>query len=200
MHAFLVEGSSRLLNQGDVVAKLHAKASGGFDAGVRYKTDQDDFLDAPLGELGVEIGIGKAALRPVLEHDDVAVARAEFRMELTAPSSGGEALGLVHPNLAWIHMFPPKIVAFSPAVMRHDDDLDTRRSDHGNQLAHVVVEADCFSRLPGRLVELAAFTHEIVIGINDQQRGAVCGVGGGCHELPPTGTCFSQEAPLNGYP
>src|SRR5262249_2144482 len=74
---------------------------------------------------------------------------------------------------------------FSPAMMRHDDDLDTRRSDRRNQLTHVVVEADRFGRLPGSLVELAAFAHEIVIGVNDQQGGAVCVVGGRCHRLPP---------------
>jgi len=50
VHAFLLEGSGRILNQGDVVAKLHAKASSGFDAGVRYKADQNDFLDPPLFE------------------------------------------------------------------------------------------------------------------------------------------------------
>jgi len=48
-------------------------------------TDKDDFLDFPLFELGVEIGIGEAALAPVFMHDDVAVAWSEFRMELSAP-------------------------------------------------------------------------------------------------------------------
>jgi hypothetical protein len=49
--------------------------------------------------LGVEIGIGKAALPPVLKHDDVAIAGAEFGMELSAPTFGGEALALIRPNL-----------------------------------------------------------------------------------------------------
>ena len=92
VHPFRLEGSGRILNPGDVVAKLHAKASGGLDAGVRYKADQDDVLDPPLLELGVEIGIGEAALPPVLQHDDVAIAGAEFGMERSAPSTGGEAL------------------------------------------------------------------------------------------------------------
>ena len=42
VHAFLLEGSGRILNESDVVAKLHAEASGGFDAGVRYKADEAD--------------------------------------------------------------------------------------------------------------------------------------------------------------
>src|SRR6266850_523710 len=90
------------------------------------------FSIPPVRELGIEIGIGEAALPPVLQHDDVAVARAEFGMELSAPTSGGKALALVRPNLSWVHMLPPNIFAFSPAVMRHDDDLDTCRSDRGN--------------------------------------------------------------------
>src|SRR5574341_319092 len=114
VHALLLEGSGRILNQGDVVAKFHAKASGGFDAGVRYKAGEDDFLDPPLCELGVEIDIGEVALPPVLQHDDVAIAGAVFGMELSAPTSGAEALGLVRPNLGCVHMAPPSIVAFSP--------------------------------------------------------------------------------------
>src|SRR5713101_7075294 len=164
LHAFLLEGSGRILNQSDVVAQIESKASGGFDAGVRYEADEDDFLDPPLCELGVEIGIGEAALPPVLKHDDVTIARAKFGMELSAPTSGGEAVGLVRPNLGWVHMLPPLVVAFSPAVMRQDEDLDKRSAGRKNQLTHVVVEADRFGRLLGCLVELAAFAHEIVVG------------------------------------
>src|SRR5260370_14373493 len=191
MHTFRLEGSGRILNERDVVAKLHAKASSAFDTGVRYHADENDFLDPMLFELGVEIGIGEAALCPVLKHDDVAIAGAELGMELSAPASGSESLDLVPQNLAWVHMLPPSIVAFSPAVMRHDDDLDTRRADRRNQLAHVVIEADRFGRLLGSLVELAAFAHEIVVGVDDQQGGAVCGVGGRCH-----GNSLLPQSPL----
>src|SRR6267143_889509 len=118
-----------------------------------------------LFELGVEVGIGEAALRPVLKHDDVTIAGTELGMELSAPSSGGEAAALVRPNLGRAHMLPSLVVTFAPAGMRHDDDLDARPSDRWNQPAHVAVEADLFGRLPGRLVELAAFTHEIVVGV-----------------------------------
>jgi hypothetical protein len=47
-----------------MVAQFHAKASVAFDASVRHKADQDDLLDPPLCELGIEVGIGEAALRP----------------------------------------------------------------------------------------------------------------------------------------
>lgn len=73
-------------------------------------------------------------------------------------------------------MLPPVVVTFSPAVMRHDDDLDARRSDCSNQLTHVVVEPDRLGRLLGSLVELAAFAHEIVVRVDDEKSGMVCGV------------------------
>src|SRR2546426_11030887 len=82
VHPFRAEGGGRILDKGDVVAKLHAKTRGGLDAGVRDEADEDDVLDPPLFELGVEVGIGEPALRPVLEHDDVAIAGAELGMEL----------------------------------------------------------------------------------------------------------------------
>ncbi len=90
-HAFLLEGGGCILDQGDVVAKLHAKASGGFDAGVRYKADEDDFLDPPLFELGVEIGIGAAAL-------------PQCSSTTTSPSRG--------PNSGWNS--PPQLPAEKP--------------------------------------------------------------------------------------
>src|SRR5260370_9307518 len=105
-------------------------------------------------------------------------------MELSAPASGSESLDLVPQNLAWVHMLPPLVVLFSPAVMRHDDDLDTRRADRRNQLAHVLVEADRFGRLLGRLVELPPFAHEIVVGVDDQQRGALYRAEGRSPALP----------------
>src|SRR5438093_5745592 len=98
----ILEGSGRILHEGDVVAKLHTKARGALDAGVRDHADEDELLDPPLGEVGVEIGIGEAALCPVLQHDDVTIAWAECGMELSAPTSGSEALGLVRPHLGWV--------------------------------------------------------------------------------------------------
>jgi hypothetical protein len=67
VYPFLPEGRRRVLDQGDVIAELHASASGGLDAGVRFEPDEDDPLDPPLCELSV----GEAALSPMLEHDDV---------------------------------------------------------------------------------------------------------------------------------
>ena len=50
-HAFVTEVGSCILNKSNMVAKFHTKASGTFDAGVCYHTNEDDFLDSPLLEL-----------------------------------------------------------------------------------------------------------------------------------------------------
>ena len=71
LHAFGAEGRRRVLHQGDVVAELHAVASGGFDAAIGDQADENDLLDTVLLELGVEIGVGETALRPVLFDNDV---------------------------------------------------------------------------------------------------------------------------------
>jgi hypothetical protein len=74
VHAFPIEISGRILNEGNVVAQLRAKASAALDAGVRHQADRDDLLDPTLCELTVASGLRKATLRPVLQHDDVALA------------------------------------------------------------------------------------------------------------------------------
>src|SRR5262245_8832358 len=95
MHAFMTVRSSCILNEGNVIAKLHAKATCGFDTGICYHADQNYFLYSTLIELCVKIGIGKAALCPVFKHDYITFARSEFRMELTTPSSSSETPDLV---------------------------------------------------------------------------------------------------------
>ncbi len=82
----MAEGSGRILNQGDVIAQLHAEASGGFEAGVGDQADEDDLLDPALFEFGVQVGIGEAALRPVLVHDDISRPGTELGIELSTPA------------------------------------------------------------------------------------------------------------------
>jgi len=61
--------------------------------------------------------------------------------------------------------FHPFIVAFTPAVMRYDEDLNMRCSHSGDQLAHIVIKADCLSCLFSTLIQLASFTHKIIVRI-----------------------------------
>ena len=70
-HAFWVECGGAVLHQGYMITQLHPVAAGGLDTAAGDQPDQDDLLDAMLLELGVEIGVGEAALRPVLVDDDI---------------------------------------------------------------------------------------------------------------------------------
>src|SRR6267143_966236 len=62
-------------------------------------------------------------------------------------------IGTTDRVFSWVQL-PGSRFGQGQAVMRHDDDLYTRRSDRRNQLAHVVVEADRFGCFLDSLVEL----------------------------------------------
>lgn len=94
MHRLPAEGCRRILHEGDVVAELHPKTAGRYDAGIRQHTDDDDLLDPVLLQLVVEVGVGKATLRPTLFNDNVALPRLEIRMKFTAPGALGKSLAL----------------------------------------------------------------------------------------------------------
>ena len=84
-HHFLAERGRCIAHERDVIAQFHRKAAGGFNAGIGKQTDDDHVRDALLFQLKVEIGVGKAALGPVLLDDDVAFLRHEVGMPFAAP-------------------------------------------------------------------------------------------------------------------
>lgn len=71
-HHFLGEGCGCILDQGDVIAKLHREAAGGFDAGVGQQADHDHPDDPLLLQPEIKIGVRKTALPPMFLDDDVA--------------------------------------------------------------------------------------------------------------------------------
>ena len=78
--------------------------------------------DAVLAKLLVEVGVGEAALRPVLLGDDVARLRREVGMPFAAPFAAGEGMARHHRLLRRIGVLPVLVVAgFPPAMRRHED-------------------------------------------------------------------------------
>src|SRR5262249_6419947 len=140
------------LNEGDVIAQPHSETSGAFDAGIRYEADEDNLLDPVLLEVGVKIGNWRSRFGPSVHSRRRHREGPNSGVEFSAPSYGSQALDLVSPKLGWIHMLPPLVSVSRQKWCGDDDDLDTRRSDCSNQLAHIVVEADRFSRVPSGLV------------------------------------------------
>jgi len=81
-----------VLHERDVIAQLHAVASGRLDARVGDETDEDDLLYPVLLKLHVEVGRCEPALRPMLLDDHVAFLRSEFLVELATPCADFEHL------------------------------------------------------------------------------------------------------------
>jgi len=69
-------------------------------------------------------------------------------------------------ELGCVYMLPSSIVGFTSAVMWHNYNLDMSLSDYGNQLAHVIIEANCICSFFGTLIILAAFAHEIIVRVD----------------------------------
>src|ERR1700739_702417 len=114
-----------------------------------------------------EIGISEAILRPMLVSDNISRFGSELGMPITAPSIDCESLLLLCLDLRRINVQPAiKIIVACPMV-RNDEDLDPGRPYRWNKLSHVFVVTDRICSRFGYGIELAAFAHEIVVGIND---------------------------------
>jgi hypothetical protein len=135
-----------------------------------------------LLELGVEIGVGEAALRPVLMDDDITLLWAELRIELAAPCAAFERLRGNTRLLERRHVSPAVEVVRVGPVMRHDEDLDLRGTGGRDDLAQIVEHAGRIGGRLDRLVELATLGHEVVIWVDDQQPGTLCCIGFGGHD------------------
>ena len=183
VHHLAAECRRCVLHQRDVIAEFHSEAGRRLDASVRQQTDHDDVFDAVLFELLVEIGVGKAALGPMLLDDNVAFLRHEVRMPFAAPGSLGKSLPFTRGDLAWVWVSPLSVITRLPAVMRHDEKLNFSSAHRRNDLAQMVEEmlflGDLFEQGP----KLAAFAEKIVVGVDEQQAGSVRGIVGCSHMM-----------------
>ena len=172
-HHLAIECRRCVLHQRDVIAEFHREAGRRLDASVRQQTDHDDVFDAVLFELLIEIGIGKAALGPMLLDDNVAFLGHEVRMPFTAPGSFGKSLPFTRGDLAWVWVSPLSVITRLPAMMRHDEKLNLCSARCRNDLAQMIEKVlflgDLFEQGP----KLAAFAEKIIVGVDEQQAGSV---------------------------
>ena len=182
-HHLAIECRRCILHQRDVIAELHREAGRRLDASVRQQTDHDDVFDAVLFELLIEIGVGKAALGPMLLDDDVAFLGHEVRMPFTAPGSFGKSLPFTRGDLAWVRVSPLSVITRLPAMVRHDEELNLCsahcRNDPAQMIEKVFFLGDLFEQGP----KLAAFAEKIIVGVDEQQAGSVCGIVGCSHMI-----------------
>ncbi len=82
-HHFFAEGRRGILDQRDVIAKLHREAAGGFDAGVGQQADHNHLDNLLPLQPEIQVGVRKAASGGLLvEADDVSCRVAEPRSDL----------------------------------------------------------------------------------------------------------------------
>src|SRR5262245_46251281 len=144
---FTRERRRRITNQCDVIAELHREARRRIDACVGKQPGDDDMTDVVLLQLHVEVGIGEAALSPVLPDDDVTVPRREIGMELTSPRSLREVMVLLDVPLSGIDVPPALIVPLFPLAMRDDEDANASVPGRSVDRTQVLEQTDFFRDL-----------------------------------------------------
>ena len=77
VHVLIGVARGRVFYHRDLIAEFGGIANGGLHTGVRDQSHDDDFVNAVLLELQIQIRVGKAAGTPMLRGDDI--ARAEVR-------------------------------------------------------------------------------------------------------------------------
>src|ERR1700730_2400510 len=75
-----------------------------------------------LLQLLIQIGIGEAALRPMLLYDDVAVFGYKIGVPFAAPFAASERFSCHHGDLSRVGVAPALIVARLPATMRNEEN------------------------------------------------------------------------------
>src|SRR5580700_11756341 len=87
VHVFIGVARGRVFHHRDLIAEFGGMANGGLHTGVRDQSDDDDFVNAVLLELHIQIRVGKAAGTPMLRSHDIAGVRFEPGADLAAPST-----------------------------------------------------------------------------------------------------------------
>ncbi len=124
-----------------------------------------------LLELEIEVGVGKPARSPVLKRNDVARLGLEIVMECPAPAVPGEDLRFGRAELIGRGIVKGEVIASLPPMMRHEDDPERAGPRGRYRLAQMVQELDCLGDCVHAWPELAALAEEVVIGVDQKDRG-----------------------------
>jgi hypothetical protein len=129
----------------------------------------------------IQVGVGEAALPPMLFGDDVARLRREVGVPFAAPFAAREVVLLHDASLGGVWMVPVLIVARLPPPVWDDDNLNARRSYGAIQPAQVIKKPDLSGdRLEAR-INLPALGQKVVVRIDEEQCGPFARVGGFDH-------------------
>ncbi len=149
-----------------MIAEFDATTGGGLNASIRCYPSHDDFFDAALLELEVEIGIRESVLAPMLLDHDVTRLRGEFGIPVTAPGSIGKVRGSIACDLRRVWISPAVVISLTPPPMRHVKKDNPKPSCRGNERAKMSDQIDRVSDWPDFRPKLAAFAEQIVAGVD----------------------------------
>ena len=103
--------------------------------------------------------------------DDVIGLRLEVVVERTAPCPLGEALPLGSGELVRGGVVPFHVVARLPAMVGHEVDLEALVAGDLHDCPQMVEQVHLFGYCFGTRPQLAAFAQEVVVGVDQQDRG-----------------------------
>src|SRR5215813_13145153 len=112
---------------------------------MRDEPDDDEFMDAVLLQLQVQIGVGEAAGTPVFLRNNLAWRRHEFGAELATPRAVFEGLVLPRGSLNRRNVGPRFVVAGTITMMHGIEDAKLRFARGIQDLQHVGNAVVCFS-------------------------------------------------------
>jgi hypothetical protein len=159
-------GRSGVAHGRDVEAEFHSDARRRLNACVGEQAHADDLFLAVALELVLEIGVRKAARRPVFSDDDVALLNLKVIVKGAAPCAFRKRLTLAGAELVGRRILPVHVIARFPAVMGHVIDLDAGLAGCAHNGAQVVEKIDLLRHVLDPGPELAAFAQEIVVEID----------------------------------
>src|SRR5215510_5199494 len=126
VHFFIRVIRGRVSYQRHLVAKLSGITHRCLHARVCDEPDDDEFVDAMLFELHIQIRVGKATGTPMLLGHDIARLRLELAANLATPGAVFE--GLMPPGrlLDRRNVLPGLVVAWTVTTMQRIEDAQRR--------------------------------------------------------------------------
>src|SRR5262249_13535806 len=184
----------RVSHHRDLIAELSGKADGGFDAGMRDQSDDDELVDAVFLELQIQIRVGEAAGAPMLRHDNLAWLGLELGTKLATPGAIFEALPLPRCFLNGRDVLPGLVVTRPVSMMRHIEDAKLRLARGVQHLQHMRNAVIGFGDGANAVPYLASLGDEVVVRIDHQKASELPFVCSFCHERTCCGFPKSYRA------
>src|ERR1700722_16246960 len=181
VHVLVGVARGRVFYHRALIAEFGGIANGGLHTGVRDQSHDDDFVNAALLELHIQIRVGKAAGTPMLRGDDIARLRFEPGPDFAAPRTVFERLPQPPCFLNGRDVLPGLVVAIAISSMHRVEHPDTSFSRCFKKPLHMrntlIPLGDALYAIP----DLAALGNEVVIRIDQDNSGDLFLISQLCH-------------------